>query len=572
MSLKQYHKKRDFKKTREPRGKVSHDQGRLFIIQKHDARHLHYDFRLELNGVLLSWVIPKGPCYDPSVKRLAIHVEDHPVEYGAFEGIIPKGEYGGGTVMLWDRGIWKPLDENPTQAYQKGHLHFELEAHKLQGRWDLFRFKEDEHWFLVKYHDKYAKPLSDYDVTNAHPRSVLTKQTLTEIHDNYEQVWNEERSTKAPNCKVCKSSLSKTDVSLPEGLIPAPFPTKISPQLATLVDKAPLRHPSFKGLRLDKKAKEVKREQAVSVAKTIKETKITNTAIRHANKTVKIDFTITHPEKIIYPEDKLSKQDLLEYYEAISDYILPFIKNRPLSLVRCPENYRECFFQRHFNKTTPKALKSIKTKDDSEPYIYLDDKAGLLSLVQMGVLEIHPWGSTIDRLETPDIIILDLDPAPDVTWKAIVAACFDIKTELAQINLKSFIKTTGGKGLHIVVPVEPEYHWQDVKNFTHVFVEYLEKKNPTQYISKMTKAQRGGKIFIDYLRNQRSATAISAYSTRARIHAPVCVPLAWDELTNRRSDTAFTIKTLSKRLQALPQDPWHDFWKVQQSLPRLDEE
>lgn len=830
MSLKKYRQKRDFQKTSEPRGKVSHDYEHLFIVQKHAASHLHYDFRLELNGVLLSWAIPKGPCLDPTVKRLAMHVEDHPVEYGSFEGIIPKGEYGGGTVMLWDKGFWKPLDKNPTNAYKEGHLRFELDAHKLQGRWDLFRFKDDKHWFLVKYKDEYAKPFVDYDVITSEPRSVLTEQTIEEIKENYERVWMQEGSTKATKKTKSKQPRRKPLVPLPNDLETAPFPESISPQLATLVNKAPegdkwlheikfdgyrilafiedgkvtlksrnhidwtsdlvslakiikklafknvvfdgevvlldkkgksnfqllqnaikahqtadflyyifdilyydrfdlkplpliqrkeilrnvlpekhptliysdyiinsggsvfhhscemslegiiskkvdstyetrrsktwlkikclkrqefviggytnpqgsrshfgslylgvfneqdeleyvgnvgtgftqeslkeiyaqlqeqaacknpfnttppearkahwlkpilvaeveftqwtsdnhLRHPSFKGLRLDKQAKTVKREKTTSLRELKKETK-------KAYKST-VDFTITHPDKILYPEDKITKNDLLIYYDNVCDYILPFIENRPISLVRCPENYKECFFQRHFNTMTPRALKSIniENKGDIEPYIYLDNREGLMSLVQMGVLEIHPWGSLITSLETPDIIIIDLDPAPEVTWKDIVAAAFDIKAELAQLQLTSFVKTTGGKGLHVVIPIQPKYDWEVVKNFTHIFVMYLEKKKPTYYISKMIKAKRNGKIFVDYLRNQRGATAISAYSTRSRLHAPVSVPLGWDELTNRRSDTAFTIKTFPKRLQTLKEDPWGDFWKIEQSLP-----
>lgn len=192
MTLKTYHKKRDFSKTPEPKGKVTKTKSNLYVIQKHAASHLHYDFRLELNGVLLSWAVPKGPCLDPTVKRLAMHVEDHPIEYGHFEGIIPKGEYGGGTVMLWDIGTWEPETDNPTQAYRTGHLSFTLKGKKLKGRWSLIKFKknDDKSWFLIKSKDKYAKPLSEYDITDKKPKSVLTKQSLEEIAESYEKVWS----------------------------------------------------------------------------------------------------------------------------------------------------------------------------------------------------------------------------------------------------------------------------------------------------------------------------------------------------------------------------------------------
>lgn len=839
MSLKEYHKKRDFKKTKEPKGKVAHDKKKLFVIQKHAASHLHYDFRLELNGVLLSWAVPKGPCFDSNIKRLAMHVEDHPVDYGSFEGIIPKGQYGGGTVMLWDTGVWHSLDDNPAKAYQEGHLRFELEAHKLKGRWDLFRFKEDNQWFLKKYQDEFSTPLDEYDVTIQEPLSVVTQRSIEEIRDNFEHVWSSEGAIKATNKRAITNSNAATKITLHKNVEEVPFPEKINPQLATLVDKAPegedwlheikfdgyrilafinkknivlksrnqkdwtqelepvaaalkqlkgtnlildgevvlldeygksdfqllqntiksnrsghfiyyvfdilyydkydvrslpliqrkellrsilpiqdstlyysdhiindgdemfhhscelslegiiskrvdstyetkrskswlkvkcikrqefvlggytdpqggrshfgslclgvyneqgeleysgnvgtgftqaslkeiyqeiekhqseknpfksippdskkahwlkpvmvaeveftewtkdnhLRHPSFKGLRLDKAAHLVKRELVAGLAQ-IKKTSPKGSK-KNAKNNATNSFAITNPDKILYPEDKITKKDMLIYYETVAEYILPFIKNRPLSLVRCPEHYNECFFQRHTNRTTPKSLHSIdiESKEKVEPYIYLDNREGLLSLVQMGVLEIHPWGSTIQSVETPDVIVIDLDPAPDVAWEKVVAAAKNIKDELGQIKLEAFVKTTGGKGLHVVIPVQPEYNWDAIKHFTHVFVLYLEKKYPANYISKMTKSQRGGKIFVDYLRNQRSSTAIAAYSSRSRIHAPVSVPLAWSELTNIQIENFWTIKTLPQRLNQLQKDPWEKFWQLKQHLPFPD--
>ncbi|KTD01005.1 hypothetical protein OQJ19_12075 [Fluoribacter gormanii] len=187
MSIESYRKKRNFNKTPEPRGNVSSENDLLFVIQKHAASHLHYDFRLELNGVLLSWAVPKGPCVDPSVKRLAMHVEDHPVDYGYFEGIIPKGQYGAGSVMLWDKGTWKSLDADPEHAYKSGHLRFELEAKKLKGRWDLVRFKDEEHWFLIKFKDKFARKLEEYDITEEEPNSVLTNLSIDQIGVHYSE-------------------------------------------------------------------------------------------------------------------------------------------------------------------------------------------------------------------------------------------------------------------------------------------------------------------------------------------------------------------------------------------------
>jgi bifunctional non-homologous end joining protein LigD len=821
MGLNQYQKKRDFAKTPEPKGTVKADTHRLFIIQKHAASHLHYDFRLELHGVLKSWAVPKGPSLDPHVKRLAIHVEDHPVEYGRFEGIIPKGQYGGGTVMLWDKGTWEPLDKNLDHAYEKGHLRFILHAEKLHGRWDLIRLKDEKNWFLIKYDDEYACPQSEYDITEDLNKSALTRQTMDQIARHSENLWTH-------------GGLEKNEplIQIPDGMDKSPFPEFFSPQLATLVDKVPkdtqwlyeikfdgyriltfkkgaevllksrnnidwtknlspvaeavgalainnivldgevvildeqgksdfqllqnyiknptdsgliyyifdilyydqydlrplplevrkailenllkdappmlkysdhilnegqamfehacnfglegiiakhkdstytskrskewlkikclkrqefviggytspkggrtgfgalllgvydngelqycgnvgtgfsetslkelhklllkntatsnpfnakppgysqthwvepilvgeveftewtkdghLRHPSFKGLRMDKKASEVRKEQETPLKKV--------TAKSLKTKKSAGSFAITHPDKILYPEDGITKQDLLNYYETISDYILPFLSDRPLTLLRCPSDYNECFYQRHYNKTTPKALHPVEvdSEDGKEEYIYLNNKEGLLSLVQMGALEIHPWGSTIQHLELPDMIIFDLDPGPDVTWSQVVAGALEVRQHLGKYELESFVKSTGGKGLHVVIPVLPEYDWDAVKDFAHIFVQFLEQLKPEEYTSNMSKMKRKGKIFVDYLRNQRTATAIGTYSTRARIHAPVSTPLAWDELSDRIENNTYTIKTLPERLKKLKEDPWKDFWKIKQSL-RLDE-
>lgn len=282
----------------------------------------------------------------------------------------------------------------------------------------------------------------------------------------------------------------------------------------------------------------------------------------------KSPFKLTHPDKILYAEDKITKLALMEYYENVQDWILPHIINRPLTLVRCPDGYQNCFYQKHLPQHETSGLFgiSIQEKEKKETYIYIKNVKGLLSLVQMGTLEIHPWGSQIKRVEHPDIIIFDLDPAEDVPWKKIVSAAFEIKKHLAEFKLRSFIKTTGGKGLHVVIPIKPKYDWEEIKNFAHVFADFMALQKPNEYLIKMIKAQRKGKIFIDYLRNQRGATAIAPYSTRARLHAPVAVPIDWDELTHDIRDTSFTIQTLPRRLQHLKKDPWKNFYTLKQSL------
>jgi len=263
--------------------------------------------------------------------------------------------------------------------------------------------------------------------------------------------------------------------------------------------------------------------------------------------TTKPKIKITHPDKLLYPEDKITKQDMVAYYHYIYKWIRPYIVNRPLTIVRCPNGYKKCFYQKHIVPSTSSALHTItiKEKEGQGEYIYLNDEAGLITLAQMGILEIHPWGSTNAKIEYPDIIVFDLDPAPDVSWEKIVEAAFNIKKHLTELKLQSFIKTTGGKGLHVVIPIKPKDNWQAVKNFTHVFTDLLTMENPNHYINKMTKAKRKGKIFIDYLRNQRGATAVAPYSSRARLHAPVATPIHWDELSNDIRDTFFYRKNLT---------------------------
>ena len=829
MTLRTYNKKRNFKKTPEPRGaKQTSKTKHLYLIQKHAASHLHYDFRIELNGTLKSWAVPKGPSLDPGIKRLAVHVEDHPIAYGSFEGIIPKGQYGGGTVMLWDTGEWVPLEDHPLKAYKEGKLTFELKGKKLKGVWKLIQIKKDpKNWLLMKVDDKYARPEDEYDITKEKTLGVLSKSTMEEIAAAAANQWSS-KEKKAKPVKTSKPAKKKVSITFGKK---TNMPARVLPQLTTLVSTPPegdtwlheikfdgyrllcfiknkqinlitrgqqnwthkfphlvnalrdlqldsaildgeiialnkhqhsdfqglqnsihqgddsklvfnvfdiiyyagsnlidvplierknllrqlitdtytlrysdhvigdgkavfekacklnlegivskkidsfytetrsrdwqkikcvqrqefivggftppggqreyfgslllgvyaspttltytghvgtgfnqaslkdmwillqkhktdsmpfttnppgmkhvmwvrpaiivevefsewtgdgiLRHPSFKGLRLDKKIKEVTMEKPLASKKTAskKTTKSAETSL--------LDL-LTNPDRIMYPEKKITKLELAEYYEAVGDWMLPYVINRPLTLVRCPGGREKCFYQKHIaeaNRKGPLYPIKIKENNKTDEYAYVKDTAGLIQLVQLGVLEIHPWGSRIDSLEKPDIMIFDLDPGPQVEWKKVIKTAFFLQEQLASLKLRSFVKTTGGKGLHVVVPFLPEYKWDKVKLFAHTFVDYIVQQKPNEYIDVMTKAKRTGKIFIDYLRNSRGATAIAPYSTRARENAPVATPLAWDELTARIKSDSFTVRNLPERLAKLKKDPWADFFKIKQSLP-----
>ena len=508
MSLQEYKRKRHFESTPEPKGKVGKHKGNAFVIQKHAARNLHYDFRLELDGVLKSWAVPKGPCLDPTVKRLAMQVEDHPLDYGSFEGTIPKGEYGGGTVMLWDRGTWEPIGD-PHDSFATGKLKFKLNGKKLHGRWMLVRThgmgradQDQRHWLLFKERDEEAQPLAKGDVLTQ-DTSVKTGRSMDEIanHKDARSVWH---SKPAKNGKQGARRIGAS---------------------ATSNGKAGKN--DLAGVRL------------------------------------------THPEKVLYPEDGITKLDLAAYYYAIADWILPHIEDRPLVLVRCPEGHTgECFFQKHPGLGSPAALRQIpvQEKDRAEKYVVVDDKKGLISLVQISALEIHAWGSRADKLERPDRLVFDLDPAENVAWPVVVQSAREVRDFLKELDLRSFVKTSGGKGLHLVVPIDRRHDWDEAKTFCKMVADAIVQASPRRYTANMAKAARPGKIFIDYLRNGRGATAVVAYSTRARPGAPVSAPLAWEELNEHIHSTHFTIRNMPRRLASLKRDPWHDIACVRQSL------
>ena len=359
-----------------------------------------------------------------------------------------------------------------------------------------------------------------------------------------------------------------------------------------------LRHPSFKGLREDKPAQEVVREEPLSLD-AIEETAPTPPARNKAAKTLaptivarrtrpepsgkeaaamkdydarREEFDgvrLTSPDKVLYPEQKITKLELANYYREVAEWILPHIRQRPLVLVRCPEGRdEECFYQKHPVKGTPDLLRQIRIreKDKTEPYVVVDDVPGLITLAQIGALEIHAWGSREDKLEKPDRLIFDLDPGEGVSWSRIVDCAHQMREFLQELGLKSFVKTTGGKGLHLVLPITRLHDWAEAKQFCKEVAEAIAAADPKTYTVNMSKAQRPGRIFLDYLRNGRGATAVVPFSTRAREGAPVSVPLTWKELTPKITSNHFNIRNLPERLAKLRSDPWKEMEKVKQGL------
>lgn len=844
--LKQYKSKRDFSVTAEPaQGGTPNGHAPAYVIQKHWARNLHYDFRLELDGVMKSWAVPKGPSLDPSHKRMAVHVEDHPLSYQAFEGQIPKGEYGAGKVIIWDRGTWDP-DQDPRKAYKAGKLSFVLHGQKLGGRWALVRMRgntgKSASWLLVKEKDDFARPETAFSVVDELPDSVgpakekkpkrngvqprpakrprvpaptasggesfkapraalpasLSPQlaTLADAPPGEPQDWLYEvkfdgyrllarvdsrkiqlitrnghdwtrrmphlakalRSMKLPagwydgevvvmndrglpdfqalqnafdsaqtsriryylfdipylngmdwrglplmrrramleqillgatsgeNCPIhfsaafdvplrdiktsaCKMGLegiiakrkdshylsrrSTTWLKLkcghrqefviggytePQGSrkgigalllgihdahgalryagkVGTGFSTRslqdIFQRLQTLhSDKSPfvegtpaekkrhwvqptllaevsfaqwtssgrIRHAVFHGLRNDKPAKAITRETNMSATKsksgstsTAKKTTAGKNgqarrgdAVKQASTATKSrlgQLKVTHPERIIDASTDTSKIDVVRYYALIAPLMMPHIKGRPVSIVRAPEGVQgQIFFQKHLETLKITGVRALPAKLDPEhePLLEVATEQGLASAAQMNVLEFHTWNATKTLIGKPDRMTFDLDPGKGVDWAAMQEAALLLRTFLQELKLASFVKTSGGKGLHVLVPLKRRHDWDTLKACSEAVVRHLAKTFPSRFASKSGPRNRVGKIFIDYLRNGWGATTVSAWSLRARPGMGISVPVGWNEVEKLASATQWHIGNVHKRLD-IGNEPWKDY-------------
>jgi bifunctional non-homologous end joining protein LigD len=847
--LREYAKKRNFTRTAEPRGKLTRKSGHLFVVQKHAARRLHYDLRLELDGVLKSWAVTRGPSLSPKDKRLAVHVEDHPLDYAEFEGRIPQGEYGAGSVIVWDRGEWS-AEGDPHKGLAKGHLEFELKGTKLKGRWHLVHMKGrdkggKENWLLIKADDEYALESGEADLLEGKPRSVKTGRTVEDVagsavkirrkagvrpadhdgvgpppppasgkathgtkgpdrmakgsypiprakpgalpsfiepqlaslaghpppgdawvheikFDGYRLLARVDRgrvtlktrtgldwTTKFPSLKkalevlpvvtafldgevtvesergtpdfaalqtdlsegrsdrflyylfdllhldgadlkgaslldrkaalarllagreggplkysehftergevvlrhACRLSLegivsklksapyrsgrtkswlkskcvdsdefviigyvpsttqrrvvgslvlgyydkgkliyagrvgSGFSTSVAEDLwrrldalrldapaLAAPPPTDVrrnvrwtKPSLVAEVElrgwtaDGIVRHAVFKGLRQDKHAADVAPEKPAMRAKT--------KTPKGAKAAATLPVALTHPDRVLWPDVGVTKQGLAEFYAEIWPWIAPHVVDRPLALVRCPGGISDtCFFQKHAWAGISEHIVRGRDPEGGEELLAIKDVAGLVSLTQASVLEIHVWGAKLDNIEKPDGITFDLDPAPEVEWGDVVGAAFEVRDRLKRLGLDSFVKTTGGKGLHVFAPLEPHADWAAVKDFAHRLAVAMAKDSPQRYLAIASKTARRRRIFVDYLRNGRGATAVVAYSARARPGATVSTPLAWDELGPEMRPDRFSVLNLLHRLAHIA-DPWRDMRKRARRLP-----
>ena len=808
-----YRKRRDFKATPEPAPKaVDSVRGDRFVIQLHHARHRHFDFRLQVGGALRSWAVPKGPSLDPKQKRLAVEVEDHPLEYGKFQGAIPEGHYGAGEVWIWDEGRWVP-EGDAAKALKKGHLDFELFGSRMKGRWSLIRTGmtgKRPQWLLFKRSDEHVKKGDVADDTpldqwkgpapkrsavgrkspKAAPRSAFPAQVGLQLarlvdkaqegadwlhemkYDGYRVLllrngrkleirsrggleWSAQlphlkKAVLALPCKSCildgevvaldeqgrsRFDLLQRDFGEPqaaqalvamlfdllyldgqdwrplpqelrkealqkllqksadclrlseyleghgakaakaacsaglEGIVSkdrkAPYregrggswvktkcvdadefavigytpgqrsrealgalllaqpegkgwryvgrvgtgfsgemiaellkrmrpvkqavelpnppsradlrgarPVWVKPALVLEVEhrgrtgEGLLRQASLKALRADKSVDDLKQpDRAPRIAAGGTPVKQTATRGRIAAAPAPSGVVkLTHPGRKLFQEPAISKQDLADFYSEIAEWILPELHRRPLALLRCPDGAgKTCFFQKRATPGFPGSVHQAR----GEPYLWIEDVDGLMGMVQMGVLELHAWGATVDDIEHPDRVVFDLDPGEGVAWRRVIAAARLLRERLEQLGLQSFVRTSGGKGLHVVLPLQPQAGWDTVKNFTHALAQMLAKEQPDEFIATASKARRKGRIYIDYLRNGRGATAVASYTLRARPGAPAAVPLDWSELSRLKSPAQFGYANLRQRLKRLRRDPWEGFRELQQRLPQL---
>ncbi len=811
-ALSAYNAKRDFAQTAEPSGapgKAIKPGGNIFMVQKHAATRLHYDFRLELDGVLKSWAVTRGPSLDPNDKRLAVMTEDHPLDYATFEGTIPKGAYGGGTVMLWDRGTWEP-EGDPRAGLKKGKLHFTLHGERMKGEWVLFRLKGKpgetrENWLLRKVEDAHAGEAMH--LVDTHMTSVSTGRGMAEIagggagrnapkakaaskpkkalplpafrpvqlctladtapagdawlhevkYDGYRALlavgggqaraytrkandWTgqfAQIATAAAKIKVgsalidgevvaldahgmpsfsalqnaikaqkpmvffafdlleidgtdlthlplterkarlkpmieaagapfvyadhvrgggedvlnalCKSgyegivskradgkysgrrspgwlkvkcikrqefviggwkvsdkrhgfsslllgyyegdrfiyagrvgtgfngdSLADIAKRMEALAIPKPAFEKLTadarrgarwvrPELVAeiafteMTPDGSLRHPSFLGLRFDKPAKDVVFEQTGHVED---DAPVADTKPKEKGDT-RAGIKITNPDRPVFPDVGISKMAVVDYYVAMEKHLMPEFSERPLSLVRCPQGRgKYCFFQKHDSGSFDESVKHVtivEASSNPEPYLYVDSIRGVVACLQMGTLEFHAWGSHVATVEQPDRLVFDLDPDPSVTFETVKEAAFTIRDRLASIGLETWPMLSGGKGVHVVLPIKPELEWPEIKNFCRTFAQQLANEKPDEFTAALAKVKRTGRIFIDYLRNQRGATAILPYSTRSREGAPVAAPVTWKELPSFETGHHFSVSDLPellKRAKALEAAGW----------------
>ena len=497
MGLETYQQKRDFRQTPEPRGRVSKANRHRFVVQEHHASMLHFDFRLEIGGVLKSWSVRKGPSLDPEDKRLAVETEDHPAEYLKFEGRIPEGNYGAGEHMIWDEGRYELVNgSDALKQYEEGKLKIRLHGEKLKGDFNLFRLGSREgQWLLIKSQDEFAQTGWKLELR---------------VRD---EKWEAETAKKSAREKEERSVNSKA------------------------------------GVRKIKSSKRVA-ERAVPASRFFKSKELTGDASITVGDAV---ISLTHLDKVYWPDEGYTKGDLIKYYFEVARYILPYLKDRPLIMKRYPNGITGSFFHQHDVNEAPDYVRTarLEVEEGHEvDYIIGDDKATLLYMANLGAIERHPWHSRVSNLDHPDWFVFDLDPQ-GVEWEEICDVAMSCKEILDDLGLDSYAKTSGSRGIHVYVPIEPVYSYAEVADFALGVARLIEQANPdVATLERSLKKRKKARIYVDHMQNARGKSVVAPYSVRPKPGATVSAPLEWSEVKRHKVTIAdFTIKNMLERLK-----------------------
>jgi bifunctional non-homologous end joining protein LigD len=514
MGLETYQKMRDFRRTPEPRGRVSKANRRRFVVQEHHASKLHFDFRLEMGGVLKSWSVPRGPSLDPTQRRLAVETEDHPVEYLKFEGQIPEGEYGAGEHMRWDGGTYKLLgDADAAEQLGRGKLEFELEGEKLRGAFTLVRMKGREgEWLLIKKQDEFAE--AGWELRLRKP--VGGKDTV-EVKAKGKRQKAKEGSESAGGAKNGRGS----------------------------------RGADEEGVRKFDTEEETRGEPVVPVGRALKAELKGDVNVRVGGEVV----PLTSLERVYWPEEGYTKGDLIRYYEGVSKYILPYLEDRPLIMKRYPAGIRGQFFHQHDVNEVPDFVRTaaLEVEDGGGhrvDYIVGTGRATLLYMANLGAIERHPWHSRVGNLDHPDWFVFDLDPGEGVEFKTICEIALATRDVLERLGLEAYAKTSGSRGLHVYVPVKAIYGYEQIAELAERVATVVAREHSDVATVERSKRKRGrAMIYVDHMQNARGKSVVAPYSVRPKPGATVSAPLEWTEVERKKIRTDdFCIKNISERV------------------------